>query len=1222
MRDEEMKKKVYALKNGTRPGVYRDWCHFFEQIADMEYVESRSFAYDTELERESEVTRYSLNWALKQAREYLNGGENFDDQEEMHQLLGIEPELREGSPWLDMLLSVVGKERPKVSGGRFTGRYFATSLYVMLLTLVLDTEWVLDEVFENRQKTLSKKMDAVDRQNWYESVRYELLRAEEFIRLKEHFEALHLDRLDLNEIRYRNVEYANGRNLLGELASYEKMKQFLKSGRHTIADLYRELIENGIYRKELLTVTGPYDNPDLKQPLKREEKAASLQQLVAQTAAIRSTLKNLVVGQDAAVDKLYVSYFHNEKRAHATGGEGRPRSVYLFAGPSGVGKTYLAENFARATQREFRRFDMSGYATVNALDEIAGISSFYRNAKEGVLTGFVNNHPDCVLLFDEIEKASTDVVRIFLQILDEGTCFDRFYDRNVSFEDCIIIMTTNAGKQLYENHRRENLTELPDRVVIDALEKDVNPDTKVPYFPPEIVSRMAANTIIVFNHLKPDAIRRVICQDVRRQIEKTKEAYGLDMEEGSEVVAATVQYAIGGGGDARNASKLAGKLVDKELYELVELLGEKETGSDKRVPAKVCWACDFTNASEDILTLYHGENNCVIPVLKETVEPRKTEIYGDLRLEIANSMEGFAEIVQKEHVSFAVIDYACGICGQETSISIADARTTGKKVFEWLKNEEPELPVYLLRREEGYRYSQSEEKQLLLKGAEGFLAEEDFVPQLARVRQDICCNRAMEMLSLRHQVLTYRTRKEMHADSDCARIWFYDLKLEMAADMEDRLHLISEELRPDITWEDIYVSDDIREELQFFIRYLKKPGEFMRAGVRVPRGALLYGPPGTGKTSLAKVVAAESGVNFLSVGADELAGGGAGKIHEIFRVARKYAPAVLFIDELDAIGVSRKISGSNAVLNALLTEMDGVKKAKTEPVFVMAATNLKGIDGALARRFDRAFIVNLPEADGRKWVMERFLKTHADWFEITEKECDSLVVRSTGMSFADIENMLETALREGIRSDRAVKDETLDEIFEKCSHGERREWNTEEDVLHTAFHEAGHVIVELVNGRVPEYMSIIAREDFGGYMKPERMTEHPTKERLLEYICMALGGRAAEMEFGYGLTPGAASDLKVATDLAAKMVGSYGMYEEEIGLAVFDAEKSPMNEEAVALVNRILREQLGKARKIVALNRAVVEKLVETTRKSGQKCLRKKEIEQIYQEGKDAGTSD
>jgi ATP-dependent Zn protease len=256
--------------------------------------------------------------------------------------------------------------------------------------------------------------------------------------------------------------------------------------------------------------------------------------------------------------------------------------------------------------------------------------------------------------------------------------------------------------------------------------------------------------------------------------------------------------------------------------------------------------------------------------------------------------------------------------------------------------------------------------------------------------------------------------------------------------------------------------------------------------------------------------------------------------------------------------------------------------------------------------------VDLPKKEGRKWILEKLLSAHRNMFDISEQEVDSITERSAGMSPANIENVIESALREGIRNNCKVDDDMLDDAFERCRYGEENDRDSEKEIRHTAYHEAGHAVVHLHYGNTPSYMSVVSRGNFGGYVKPEKMGEHPTKEKLLQRICMSLGGRAAELECGYGLTPGASSDLQQATNLAKSMVCAYGMYEDEVGLAVISDEELRYNEKAKQVINQILSEQLKQARQIIREERENLERLVEAVLTSKQKYLTKKDLEGLY----------
>lgn len=970
---------------------------------------------------------------------------------------------------------------------------------------------------------------------------------------------------------------------------------------------------DGIDEKLPFASSGSSDNA------KFEEAKASFKQLTMHAESIGVELKNKIIGQDEAIDKLERAFFHAEKRSHLKDQRKGPRNVYLFAGPPGVGKTFMAQEFADKLGLPFRRFDMSGYSRDDVVDELTGISVLWKKSKPGVLTDYVKENPCSVLLFDEIEKASDAVIMLFLQILDDGTCFDRHYDANVSFKDTIIIFTTNAGKQRYRDAEGENLTALPDKLVLEALEKDINPATNRPYFPPEMLSRLSSHTVIMLNHLRAEALRRVVEQDVETHLKETEDGYGYHLSKGKKILAQTVLYSMGGSADARNASRLAGKLIDQLLYEFMTLMMENTLSDNSDQLKEIEWSCDFTGATEEVKNLYSGEKNCVIPVLGTMkYKPSGYLEANGITVKATADPDAFMEAFHSGNVLFAVIDYALGMEKAENILNIADAATPGRKVFLQTAGKTDDIPVYILcgGRSE-YEYSDREKNNLMKRGARGFINQEFYADQLEAVYRDVCCQRAMDTLTLRHQILTYKVKKvfdDKHYDT--GKIEFCDLKLETAVESEDRSILLTDDLRPQKSWEDVFVPDNnnIKEELTTFISYLKNQKEYVELGMRAPKGVLLYGPPRTGKTSLAKVVASESNVNFLTLPADKLRNMGSDMVHHIFRVARKYAPTILFIDEIDAIGANRASNGISSALNALLEEMDGFVRMDDKPVFVMAATNLKeALDPALIFRFDINCYVPLPNKAGREWMLNKLLNAHSSKFCLSKEEADSIADRSEGMSLADLENVFDAALRENIRSGKKITYDLFDEIFEKYRDGEEREISSIDDIEHTACHEAGHAIVELYYGRHPRYISVVARDNYDGYVEYDKLNSHPTKERLLQVICRCLGGRAAEMEFGYGITPGASRDLEQATGWATAMVCQYGMYEDRVGLAVISREELVHNEKAKDLINEILSEQMKLARQIIAEKKDIVEQLVAEVMSSKQKYLTEKDILRIYE---------
>jgi len=379
--------------------------------------------------------------------------------------------------------------------------------------------------------------------------------------------------------------------------------------------------------------------------------------------------------------------------------------------------------------------------------------------------------------------------------------------------------------------------------------------------------------------------------------------------------------------------------------------------------------------------------------------------------------------------------------------------------------------------------------------------------------------------------------------------------------------------------------------------------------VKAPKGILLYGPPGTGKTMLAKAMACEAGITFIAAEGNQFlkkyVGEGSEKVHELFKTARKYAPSILFIDEIDAIAKERK-GGANSgatgeeTLTAFLTEMDGFVSDSTKPVFVLAATNFdvepggdKSLDPALMRRFDRRVYIDLPDKADRI----RFLKMKIDKnkaLNISEAQIENIAMRAVGMSLAQLDSVVELALRSAIRDAKmAVTDAALEEAFETFNSGEVKKWDASQ-LERVARHEAGHALLCWMSGETPSYLTIVARGNHGGYMQHSEQEGKAiyTKDELLARVRTSLGGRAAEIVYygeQDGISTGASGDLASATNVARQMVCSYGM-DEQFGLAV---DTGSLSMEARVAVNRILKEQMECAIRIVAENKERIDSLVE-----------------------------
>jgi cell division protease FtsH len=425
-------------------------------------------------------------------------------------------------------------------------------------------------------------------------------------------------------------------------------------------------------------------------------------------------------------------------------------------------------------------------------------------------------------------------------------------------------------------------------------------------------------------------------------------------------------------------------------------------------------------------------------------------------------------------------------------------------------------------------------------------------------------------------------------------------------------------------FKDVAGADEEKQELVEVVEFLKDPRKFAELGARIPKGVLLVGPPGTGKTLLARAVAGEAGVPFFSISGSDFVemfvGVGASRVRDLFENAKKNAPCIIFIDEIDAVGRQRGagLGGGHdereQTLNQLLVEMDGF--GANEGIIIIAATNRADIlDPALLRpgRFDRQITVDRPDVKGREAV----LKVHARNKPLSSTvNLKSIAQRTPGFSGADLENLLnESALIAARRDKKKIDMEDIDEATDRVIAGPAKKSRViskkERNIV--AFHEAGHVIIGVVldEADMVHKVTIVPRGQAGGYavMLPREDRFLMTKQELLDKIAGLLGGRVAEEIVFNEVSTGAHNDFQRATNIARKMVTEYGM-SEKLGPLQFGQVQGPSflgrdinNEQGYSdkiayeidmEVQRIIKETYERAKKIITENRSKLDLIANT----------------------------
>jgi len=426
-----------------------------------------------------------------------------------------------------------------------------------------------------------------------------------------------------------------------------------------------------------------------------------------------------------------------------------------------------------------------------------------------------------------------------------------------------------------------------------------------------------------------------------------------------------------------------------------------------------------------------------------------------------------------------------------------------------------------------------------------------------------------------------------------------------------------------ITFANVAGADEEKEELEEIVEFLKEPERFTQMGARIPKGVLMVGPPGTGKTLLAKAVAGEAKVPFLTISGSDFVemyvGVGASRVRDLFGQAKKTSPSIIFIDEIDAVGRHRG-SGMGGghdereqTLNQLLVEMDGFET--NEGIIVMAATNRADIlDPALLRpgRFDRQISVSYPDVKGREEILKIHSKGKPLAMDVKLDEVAKLTPYATG---ADLENILnESAILAARFKEKEISMERVTEAIYRVAMGLEKKSRrvTPQDLKLVAYHEAGHALIAnlLDNCDPVQEVSIIPRGlGAGGYtaMLPDNETNYTTKAMLTDNIAMALGGYAAESLVYGDVSTGSSSDLQNATSTARQMITKYGM-SDEIGPVFLSSERELMigrdightnnySEELSAKIdteiNKVITKQLERSKELLRENMGKIDKVVE-----------------------------
>ncbi len=895
--------------------------------------------------------------------------------------------------------------------------------------------------------------------------------------------------------------------------------------------------------------------------------AHKLEEILNDVKRLRDALAGRVQGQGNAISVICDAYFAARLAGRlggdaATSGRTEPALILTLVGPPGVGKTSLSLAVAEhlGDRSSVLTLDMTSYSTHQAHEQLVGASPFYSGSTEGLLTGFAATHPTGTVIIEAIDKAHANTQNLLLQVLDSALLYDNNRRKVVGFTGVTFIFTTNLGSRLYD--APETMGFLRDtqhlaEAVLEAVGTESGEQAGQQGLSADLLSRLGKGYVSLLDRLDGLALQDILQAKFRDISGELEQRTGVKLRLEGQSLPTLFLLRFGVHGDARRLVNSFSHFLSQALMDGIPKTSVSEQGAVlKSITFAVSPDADIPEEVAAIL----NDNARIFRIL--TIDDDKWHgpfpKWADLRQVV--SREEADEPLRERWPDLVLLDLHIGDTRREGRIE------QGIQMLRWLRARHPAIPVFLfsdtpkgigLSPEALHRLSREGGARGVLSkpsGLAGELATEFF----ARLREEgkaLRYRRLVEDYRRRFKSIQFDMLPVVHdSDPEALELQLVGIRDVRSVAAHDK-DLIGWVDLPSERFGDVAGAEHAKERLAEVVNWLRDPTPIREMGLSTPKGILLTGPPGTGKTTLARAVAGESETPFFAISGSEVfskwVGESEGQIRTLFTRARRCAPAIIFIDEIDSLGSRRGESDSGwrvGVLNELLAQMDGFVQG-THPIFVMAATNRADmLDPALLRagRFDLHIEVPNPNASAR----QELFTIHLKGIPHGVLDLAGLVARTAGLSGADIRQICKEAgflaLRRG---KKVIEQEHLEAAVSDVKFGLSSETSplTPATRWTAAVHEAGHALSRRV--LFPDspvlQVTILPRGRAVGFVEQgadEGQLVWDRQHISLQVQVLLAGREAEELVLGQeSLTSGCGNDLERATEMAVRFFTQWGL---------------------------------------------------------------------------------